>query len=140
VSKVQFTEERKAEWVHAHTVYFAGKNMLMEEFIQHVQAFMQQDPLHVEHSKDINLTLFNVLDANKDGQISFDEYYAFVHPAGVTPADARVGFDMIDADKDGVLSHDEFGTACARYYFDQEESQYMHFFGKCNLEAEAEQS
>jgi len=135
VSKVKFTEERKAEWVNAHNVYFAGKDMLPEEFVQHVQAFMQQDPLHVEHSKEINLTLFNVLDENKDGEISFDEYYAFVHPAGVTPANARVGFDMIDADKNGVLSRDEIGTACARYYFDQEESQYMHFFGKWDPEA-----
>jgi Ca2+-binding EF-hand superfamily protein len=96
---------------------------------------MQQDPLHVEHSKDINLTLFNVLDSDKDGTISYDEYYAFVQPAGVSPADARVGFDMIDTDNDGVLSRDEVGTACARYYFDQEETEFMYFFGKWDPKA-----
>jgi|ERR1712008_245115 len=135
VSKIEFTDERKAEWVNAHLAYFAGKNMLIEEFVEHVEKFMQQDPLHVEHSKDINLTLFNVLDSDKDGHISYDEYYAFVQPAGVSPADARVGFDMIDADKNGVLSRDEVGTACARYYFDQEESEFMHFFGKWDPKA-----
>jgi len=139
VSKVRFSEERKAEWVNAHSAYFAGKNMAMEEFVQHVQAFMQEDPSHAEHSKDINLTLFNVLDENKDGQVSFDEYYAFVHPAGVTPADARAGFDVLAADKNGVLSREEAGMACARYYFDQEESPYMHFFGKWDPEVETEQ-
>jgi len=127
-SSTQFTEERKAEWLRAHQVYFAGKDMPKVQFVKHIETFMQ-DPSHLKTSTAINGTLFDLLDQNKDGEISFEEYYAFVNPLGVKPHHARIGFELIDADGGGTLDRDEFQMACAHYFFDKEESLYMHIFG-----------
>merc|ERR1712137_219861 len=82
------------------------------------------------HSKEYNVMLFRTLDVNKDGVISFDEYRALVIPLGVSEEDCKFGFKMIDANGDGTLSPDEFAEACARYYFDKDDTNYKHLYGR----------
>lgn len=53
---------------------------------------------------------FRYNDANKDGLIEFAEFVDMLDQleSGVTPDEARLGFDEVDADDDGAISFDEF--------------------------------
>ena len=53
---------------------------------------------------------FRYNDANKDGLIEYAEFAEMLDQleSGVTPEEARLGFDEVDTDDDGAISFDEF--------------------------------
>lgn len=55
---------------------------------------------------------YDVLDTNKDGVVSEDEFLA-AHPEQLTDKDARSLFANLDTDKDGNLTQDQMQTVAA---------------------------
>ena len=61
------------------------------------------------HSKEnYFLELFNVIDVDDDGTISFQEWEMHYKCLGIDPAHARASFDALDMNKDGIISKEEF--------------------------------
>ena len=79
--------------------------------------------------KAIFSTHFDLIDINKDGIISLDEYKLHCRCHGLEESEAIVGFDAIDANKDGTISREEFIAASLDYNFGIDEtspSRYMY--------------
>ena len=74
--------------------------------------------------------IFDAVDADKNGVISWNEYKTFIMSLGATEADAHVGFGNIDTNGDGMLSYEEFSYAGVMYAMDRYDSRYKHFYGK----------
>merc|ERR1711865_898809 len=129
--QVDFTEEKKKKWSAVFEAFFSDTNS-KESYVAKVlgwQAAVGTDVCIAQSSK-VNEALFECIDINSDNVVSFEEYFAFISCiSSVTEADAKKAFEMIDTDNDGTLSRDEICTACARYYFDQEDTIYKHFYG-----------
>jgi Ca2+-binding EF-hand superfamily protein len=128
-SKVEFTDERRGEWGQMHTIFFKGKAMKLDEWCEYVALFIQNNPTYFELSVEINKALCNSF-ANKDGKIGYNEYFAFVSPLGVSEEDTKATFKLLDTEGTGSLSIEEFADAVVHYYFDANESKYMHLFGE----------
>eukprot|EP00521_Asterionellopsis_glacialis_P018027 CAMPEP_0195295238 /NCGR_PEP_ID=MMETSP0707-20130614/16921_1 /TAXON_ID=33640 /ORGANISM="Asterionellopsis glacialis, Strain CCMP134" /LENGTH=187 /DNA_ID=CAMNT_0040356413 /DNA_START=44 /DNA_END=607 /DNA_ORIENTATION=+ len=128
---IEFTDEKKKAWLAAHEAYFGnGGSESPEKYYESILEFIKLEN-HVELATQVNVTLFDCLDADGDGTVSIDEYRAFIQPLGITnEEDIRFGFDCIDENKDGVLSKEEISKACCHYYFDTEATPYMNFYGK----------
>mmetsp|Transcript_23562 Transcript_23562/g.33056 ORF Transcript_23562/g.33056 Transcript_23562/m.33056 type:complete len:197 (+) Transcript_23562:50-640(+) len=131
-AKVEFTDERKKLWLTAYQAYYSaeGTSESPEKHYQNICAFLE-----VENSKEIatqiNASLFACIDADGSGDISINEYRAFIYPLGITSEeDVQFGFNAIDKNKDGVLSKEEVGEACYRYYYDKKDTPFKHFYGK----------
>ena len=74
------------------------KNIVMLIVIGIVFAFSETWCFSEEQSNHI---CFSVIDANKDGKVTFEEFEKFFKN------DIKK-FDTIDADKNGVITHDEY--------------------------------
>ena len=53
-------------------------------------------------------SLFQIMDTNEDGFISFEEWIAYHQIVGMDTAHARASFDAINTNHDGKISEDEF--------------------------------
>ena len=54
------------------------------------------------------LGMFDIVDTNNDGKISFQEWVNFYKAIGIDTSYARASFDAMDTNGDGVISKDEF--------------------------------
>jgi len=124
-------DEAKECWVSAGQSFY-GNTKSYDEYIDYFNAFLEKCPNHREISRDINVKLFKAVDSNKDGVVNLAEYKAFVTAVfpNLTDDDVEYGFNIIDEDGDGVLSQEEVATACAHYYYDEEDTKYKHFYGR----------
>ena len=64
--------------------------------------------------------VFNNMDLNGDGVISFEEWKAYYYCLGIDQTHARASFDAMDANSDGVVSKEEFVNFLYEYYFTDE--------------------
>ncbi|KAK1747397.1 EF-hand domain-containing protein [Skeletonema marinoi] len=124
-------DEGKEYWVSVGESYF-GNTKSYDEWTGFFAAFIEKCPNYREISRDINVKLFKAVDSNKDGVVNLAEYKAFVTAVfpNLTDDDVEYGFNIIDEDGDGVLSQEEVATACAHYYYDEEDTKYKHFYGR----------
>eukprot|EP00577_Skeletonema_sp_RCC1716_P026381 CAMPEP_0113412626 /NCGR_PEP_ID=MMETSP0013_2-20120614/22945_1 /TAXON_ID=2843 ORGANISM="Skeletonema costatum, Strain 1716" /NCGR_SAMPLE_ID=MMETSP0013_2 /ASSEMBLY_ACC=CAM_ASM_000158 /LENGTH=198 /DNA_ID=CAMNT_0000299151 /DNA_START=167 /DNA_END=763 /DNA_ORIENTATION=- /assembly_acc=CAM_ASM_000158 len=129
---LEMDDEIKGYWVTACQSYF-GDTKSFDDWIDYFNAFIENNPDNYEEiSRDINVTVFKAIDSNKDGVVSVAEYKAIVTAIfpDLTDDDVEYGFNMIDEDGDGVLSQEEVATAWLRYYYDEEDTKYKHFYGR----------
>ena len=54
------------------------------------------------------LGMFDIVDTNNDGKISFQEWVNFYKAIGIDTSYARASFDAMDTNGDGVISKDKF--------------------------------
>eukprot|EP00547_Thalassionema_nitzschioides_P017946 CAMPEP_0194246656 /NCGR_PEP_ID=MMETSP0158-20130606/15356_1 /TAXON_ID=33649 /ORGANISM="Thalassionema nitzschioides, Strain L26-B" /LENGTH=245 /DNA_ID=CAMNT_0038982605 /DNA_START=23 /DNA_END=760 /DNA_ORIENTATION=- len=128
---VEFTEEKKKAWTDAFHAFFDG-TFSKEENSNKIISWQEAvgDETCLAETAKINGKLFESIDANNDGVVSWVEFFAFVGAiTGITEEAAKIAFDMIDENKDGVLSKEEFSVALAHYYLDKEDTPYKHFYG-----------
>eukprot|EP00985_Skeletonema_marinoi_P006008 scaffold2600_cov58-Skeletonema_marinoi.AAC.1 len=124
-------DEAKECWVSAGQSFY-GNTKSYDEYIDYFNAFLENNPDNYEEiSRDIMVNVFKAIDSNKDGVVNLAEYKAFVTAVfpNLTDDDVEYGFNIIDEDGDGVLSQEEVATACTRYYYDEEDTKYKHFYG-----------
>lgn len=128
---VEFTEEKKKAWTDAFQAFFGG-TFSKEDYVNKVIGWQEAVGTEtcIAESAKANVKLFECIDVNNDGVVSWEEFFAFIGAlSNVTEANAKIAFDMIDANKDGTLSKEEVSVALAHYYFDREDTVYKHFYG-----------
>ena len=74
--------------------------------------------------------MFDAVDSNGDGHISFEEYkvYANTIAPDLTDEDKVKSFNLIDANKDGEISREEFLDAGYEYFYSFEENEMTEAF------------
>jgi Ca2+-binding EF-hand superfamily protein len=131
-SGIEYTSEKQKGWEEAWDLYFGngiGTNG-KDHYISALVEFSKMENA-LELSATANLKLFDCVDVNGDGVISWSEFKNYVGPVGIVDEeDAKFAFEMIDANGDGVLSKEEVCLACPKYYFDAEPTIFQHFYGK----------
>ena len=76
----------------------------------------KMDPSQIEKNQEFNKLMFDCLDVDGNGTISFKEYEVFLKALGETnPENIKRGFDCIDLNKDGSLSRDEYAKIRSDY-------------------------
>mmetsp|Transcript_13162 Transcript_13162/g.18351 ORF Transcript_13162/g.18351 Transcript_13162/m.18351 type:complete len:191 (+) Transcript_13162:463-1035(+) len=127
-----YTDELKQYWIDAHQAYF-GSSVTKEAWIQHLGNFVvaSGDDV-VDISAKLNEKVMKVVDVNKDGVVSWQEFWAWMEPLGISKEEGKASFEACDLDGNGTLDFYEFGTACARYYYDRDMSEFASFYGPFN--------
>ena len=73
--------------------------------------------------------LFDVLDRNSNGYLSFDEYKAMMSVYDFDEKSARAAFDLLDKDKKGKLSKMEFAAADVKFWCLPDDGEVDGLFG-----------
>ena len=71
-------------------------------------------------SRDLFRSMFDNLDVNGDGVVSFSEWETHYVAMGISPEHARPSFDAIDANSDGKVTKDEFVNYHYEFFFTTE--------------------
>ena len=66
--------------------------------------------------------LFDLLDVNQDGVISFKEWQTYYECIGANTAFAKASFEAMDTNHDGVVSRDEFMAYNYEFFFSTDNS------------------
>lgn len=62
-------------------------------------------------------SMFEAIDADSDGRISFKEWVHYYKALDINIAYARASFDAMDTNRDGVVSSKEFNAYCMEFFF-----------------------
>ena len=87
-----------------------------EEFEQRWLANIVKYPEH----NDLFRSMFDNLDINGDGVISFSEWETHYVAMGISPEHARPSFDAMDANSDGKVTLDEFVNYHHEFFYTSE--------------------
>jgi len=91
----------------------------LEEYLKVAQNsinnFSTSTELQNAHTAKANV-IFDVLDANNNGQISKSEYQQFCAAIGLTEKDAETAFAHLDRNADGYISGDEYLQASKEFH------------------------
>ena len=71
--------------------------------------------------RKIWLELFDTLDVNEDGVVSYQEWCSHYKGLGIDVVHARASFDAMDTNKDGKISKDEFVAYHVEFYLTAED-------------------
>ena len=131
--------KEQAEFVHKGFMKYAdmfdlkpGVKVPLEEQAQKANKIILSIPaaerkamVHATHE-----TLFDVIDLNKDGHISLDEFKVHFRVLGADISDEEVAhsFNTIDADKNGEISREEFLAAADDFYNGVDETEVSRVF------------
>ncbi|MCP2258523.1 Ca2+-binding protein, EF-hand superfamily [Streptoalloteichus tenebrarius] len=82
------------------------QELTMDEYVQGITRLRQQDirKALTQYAE----ALFEMVDNNRDGRISRDEFVRYAKAIGVSSEDAGAVFQRMDSDGDGELSRTEF--------------------------------
>ncbi|NES83013.1 MAG: hypothetical protein F6K10_17290 [Moorea sp. SIO2B7] len=85
----------------------------------------------VKQNQDINKLMFDCLDVDGSGTISFQEYKVYLNALGETNEEIiKRGFESIDVNKDGSISRDEYAKIRSDYgTLDDPEDPSKWFYG-----------
>ena len=87
-----------------------------EEFVQKLKNFVSQ-PHAKECVKELADMVFDVIDANKNGVISYDEYVRFHSISNASQKIIDTLFKAADTNKDGIIDRSEIQASYAKYFF-----------------------
>ena len=87
-----------------------------KEFIEQAKKFVSQ-PDAKEHVKELADMVFEVVDANKDGVISYEEYSHFYKAFDASQEMIDTFFKAADTNEDGVVDPLETQQSYMKYFF-----------------------
>ena len=132
-SGLEFTSDLEESYISVWQSYFSdGKGDDMEKWVEFMTS-MAGMPDAIEIGARNALKMFDAIDTDHVGVVSYKHFHDFIHALGLSKSDSEEAFKTIDSDQDGFLSREEFALACAHYYFDKEPSKYQHFFGPFSM-------
>ena len=113
----QGEEAEKRYFIILQAVTLAeDRGVTEEEFVQKLKNFVSQ-PHAKEHVKELADTVFDVIDANKNGVISYDEYVQFHSILNASQKIIDTFFKAADTNKDGIIDRSEIQASYAKYFF-----------------------
>lgn len=84
--------------------------------VEFLEARANIDSSQVEKNKEVNKLMFDCLDVDGSGTISFKEYEVFLKALGETNEESiKRGFESIDLNQDGSISRDEYAQLRSDY-------------------------
>lgn len=66
--------------------------------------------------------MFQIVDGNGDGEISFQEWVDYYKALGINTDYARASFDAMDTNSDGIISMEEFTVYSVEFFFSAEDT------------------
>ena len=70
---------------------------------------------------DMYETQFEIIDSDKNGEISFKEWTEFYTALGIDTKHARPSFDAMDTNGDGIVSKEEFAAYTIEFFLSTED-------------------
>ncbi|NEP41959.1 MAG: hypothetical protein F6K35_23085 [Okeania sp. SIO2H7] len=84
--------------------------------VEFLEARSKMDPSQIEKNQEFNKYMFDCLDVDGNGTISFKEYEVFLKALGETNEESiKRAFETIDINKDGSISRDEYAKIRSDY-------------------------
>ena len=80
--------------------------------------------------RKVNNMFFDIIDTNKDGKISVNEFKVYFHifvPA-LSENEVNHSFNTIDTNKDGIISREEYCAAAEDFMLSVEETEMSKVF------------
>jgi Ca2+-binding EF-hand superfamily protein len=103
----------------------------LEEWLISREALLRDPSNFVTVVQNVTDAVFKQLDANGDGQISFDEYRSLFKLYDADPAPAEEAFSVLDADHDGFLSRADVTKIVEEYWYSEDPAAAGNWiFGK----------
>lgn len=104
-----------------------GKVSLIEFF----EAREKMNPSQIAKNQEVNKLMFDCLDVDGNGTISFQEYEALLKAIGENNQEIiKRGFDNMDINKDGSISRDEYAKLRSGYFVSEDlEDPSKWFYG-----------
>ena len=109
------TEKRYFMIIQAVTLA-DDKGVIEEEFVQKLKKFVSQ-PDAKERVKELADMIFDVIDANKNGVISYDEFVQFHSILNASQKIIDTLFKTADTNEDGIIDRSEIQASYAKLFF-----------------------
>ena len=105
------------------------KRVLTESVLIESLKQLKDDPEFKQNVRDMILSLFHMMDVNKDGYLQSDEYRSVFENVGIAGSEfTKAAFEAIDTNHDGVISPDEFIDACLDFMFSEDKNSPNNYF------------
>ena len=86
-----------------------------KKFVELLAAFVTEEKAKALIEKH-NEALFDVVDRNHDGHITWEEYKSVMETRGFNEPSARAAFDFLDKDKNGKIDRKELAIADVHFW------------------------
>ena len=73
--------------------------------------------------------VFDVVDTNRDGTITFDEYMVWIKAAGFPEDAGQAAFALLDKDKSGKIDRKEYISSFFKFWFHLDDPEVQGMFG-----------
>ncbi|CAI8055453.1 Sarcoplasmic calcium-binding protein [Geodia barretti] len=86
-----------------------------KKFVELLAAFVVGEKAKTLIEKH-NVALFDVVDGNNDGNLTWDEYKSVMEVSGFDEATAKAAFDTLDKNKNGKIDRKELASADLKFW------------------------